>query len=98
MNKTLKTIEFDKVLEILSRFAKSELGKSKCLNTFPVNNKETIKLNLKLTTQAQNTYRQSDTDIPISNLPDITPALNLLKNKITLSIEESISDIEILSL
>ena len=88
MNKTLKTIEFDKVLEILSRFAKSELGKLKCLNTLPSNNKELIKLNQKLTTQAQNAYRQSDTDIPIGNLPDITQPLNLLKNKITLSIED----------
>ena len=88
LNKTLKTIEFDKVLEILSRFAKSELGKLKCLNTLPSNNKELIKLNQKLTTQAQNAYRQSDADIPIGNLPDITQPLNLLKNKITLSIED----------
>lgn len=88
MNKTLKTIEFDKVLEILSRFAKSELGKQRCLSTLPQNNLTTIIKNQKLTTQAQNAYRQSDTDIPLSNIPDITQHLNMLKNKITLAVED----------
>lgn len=88
MNKTLKTIEFDKVLEILSNFAKSDLGKLRCINTELSNDFETIKTNQKLTTEAQNAYRQSDTDIPIGNLPDITNALNILKNKITLAIED----------
>lgn len=88
MNKTLKTIEFDKVLEILSNFAKSDLGKLRCLETKLSNDFESIKLNQKLTTEAQNAYRQSDTDIPIGNLPNITNALNILKNKITLAIED----------
>ncbi len=88
MNKTLKTIEFDKVLEILSNFAKSDLGKLRCLETELSNDFDTIKLNQKLTTEAQNAYRQSDTDIPIGNLPDITNSLSTLKNKITLSIED----------
>ena len=88
MNKTLKTIEFDKVLEILSNFAKSDLGKLRCLETKLSNDFESIKLNQKLTSEAQNAYRQSDTDIPIGNLPNITNALNILKNKITLAIED----------
>lgn len=88
MNKTLKTIEFDKVLEILSNFAKSDLGKLRCIETELSNNFDTIKLNQKLTTEARNAYRQSDTDIPIGNLPDITNSLSTLKNKITLSIED----------
>ena len=88
MEKALKTIEFDKVLEILSRFAVSELGKQRCLKNFPLSELEQIKLAQKLTTQAQNAYRLSSTEIPLSNFADITEALNILKNKITLSIED----------
>ena len=88
MEKALKTIEFDKILEILSRFAVSELGKQRCLKNFPLSELEQIKLAQKLTTQAQNAYRLSSTEIPLSNFADITEALNILKNKITLSIED----------
>lgn len=88
MNKTLKTIEFDKVLELLSSFAVSELGKQRCLNTLPSCDKQEIILNQKLTSQAQSAYRLSTTDIPAGNLPDITQALSILKNKITLSVED----------
>ena len=88
MNKTLKTIEFDKILEILSSFAKSELGRLRCLKTFLSNDTDEIILNQKLTTQAQNAYRKSDTDIPIGVLPDIEKPLSILKSKITLSIED----------
>lgn len=88
MNKTLKTIEFDKVLEILSTFAVSDLGKTHCLDTLPSCNREEIILNQKLTTQAQSAYRLSTSEIPVGNLPDINSALSLLKNKITLSSED----------
>ena len=88
MNKTLKTIEFDKVLELLSGFAVSEPGKMRCLNTLPMDDTTDIRLAQKLTTQAQNAYRLSATAIPAANLPDITETLNILKNKITLSIED----------
>lgn len=84
----LKTIEFNKVLELLSSFAVSDLGKERCLNTELLESAEEIKLNLKLTTQAQNAYRLSASAIPIGSMPDITQALALLKNKITLSIED----------
>lgn len=88
MDKTLKTIEFDRVLELLSGFAVSGLGKVRCLNTLPLTDIEEIKLSQKLTTQAQNAYRQSASAVPISNLPDISDALAILKNKITLSVED----------
>lgn len=88
MDKTLKTIEFDRVLEILSGFAVCGLGKVRCLNTLPLTDIEEIKLSQKLTTQAQNAYRQSASAVPISNLPDITEALAILKNKITLAVED----------
>ena len=88
MNKTLLTIEFDKVLEILAAFASSSPGKLRCLNTLPSNDIGEIKLNQKLTTQAQNAYRLSAADFPVGNIQDITEILSLLKNKITLSVED----------
>lgn len=88
MNKALKTIEFDKVLELLSGFAVSECGKKRCLETRPLKATEDIKLAQSLTTQAQNAYRISANSIPVENLPDINESLNILKNKITLSVED----------
>lgn len=88
MNKALKTIEFDKVLELLSEFAVSDCGKKRCLETLPLSDIEEIKLAQKLTTQACNAYRISASSVPIGSLPDITEALNILKNKITLSVED----------
>ena len=63
MDKTLKTIEFDRVLEILAGFAQSSLGRQKCLAALPSNDLNEIKLNLKLTTQAQNAYRVSASEM-----------------------------------
>lgn len=88
MNKALKTIEFDKVLELLSEFAVSECGKKRCLETLPMTDTEEIKLAQKLTTQAQNAYRLSASAVPIGSLPDIADALGILKNKITLAVED----------
>ena len=77
MNKALKTIEFDKVLELLSEFAVSDCGKKRCLETLPLSDIEEIKLAQKLTTQACNAYRISASSVPIGSLPDITEALNM---------------------
>jgi len=88
VEKTLKTIEFDKVLEILSKFAISALGKKRCLETQLSTDIETIKQNQRLTTQAQNSYRLAASTIPVENLVDITEILTILKGQITLSIED----------
>ena len=88
MDKALKTIEFDKVLEILSSFALSEIGKQRCLDIKLSTDFDEIVLNQKLTTQAQNAYRLSVNAVPVGNLPDIKEALSILKNKITLCVED----------
>ena len=88
MDKALTTIEFDKVLNILSGFALSSAGKRRCLNALPENDIKKIILNQKLTTQAQNAYRLSVNAVPTENLPDITETIGILKNKITLSVED----------
>lgn len=88
MNRMLKIIEFDKVLELLSNFAVSDLGKKRCLETTLSSDTKEIIKSQHLTTQAQNAYRISVTDIPVGNFADITNALAILKNKITLSVED----------
>lgn len=91
MDKALTTIEFDKVLEILSTFAQSECGRLRCLEILNAQHDcefDEIILAQKLTTQAQNAYRLSDSALPAAGMPDITQALNILKNKITLSVED----------
>lgn len=88
MDKVLTTIEFDRVLETLASFAQSECGKRRCLETKLGADIDEIVYNQKLTTQAQNAYRLSDSAVPVAGLPDITEALSILKNKITLNIED----------
>lgn len=88
MDKALITIEFDKVLEILSTFALSNPGKKRCLETTLSTDVNEIVLNQKLTTQAQNAYRLSVNSVPLGNLADISEAVKILKNKITLGVED----------
>ena len=88
MDKTLKIIEFDKVLELLGKFAISTLGHERCLAARPLNNTDDIIRNLKITTQAQDAYRLSGNTIPLSNIADIEETDKKLKNRLTVSIEE----------
>lgn len=88
MDKALITIEFDKVLELLSTFALSNPGKKRCLETSLSTDVNEIVLNQKLTTQAQNVYRLSVNPVPLGNLADISEAVKILKNKITLGVED----------
>ncbi len=88
MDKALTTVEFDKVLELLSTFALSNPGKKRCLETVLSSDINEIILNQKLTTQAQNAYRLSDSSVPAGNITDITDIIRILKNKITLGVED----------
>ena len=88
MDKTLKIIEFDKVLELLGKFAISTLGHERCLAARPLHNTDDIIRNLKITTQAQDAYRLSGNTIPLSNIADIEETDKKLKNRLTVSIEE----------
>ncbi len=86
--KTLKTIEFDKVLELLKNYAASELGKERCLKAKPLATAEQMKTALKITTQAQKVYSASGNSLPLKSIPNIEPGFGKLKNKLTLAIEE----------
>ena len=88
LDKTLKTIEFDKVLVLLSKHAQSRLGKERCLLARPADNNDEIIKNLKVTTQAQNAYRISGNALPLNDFYDIDDTAKKLKNKLPVSIEE----------
>ena len=86
--KALKTIEFDKVLALMSDFAASSAGKSRCLALRPEENEQTIKKNLSLTSEARRAYSLAGNSLPIGELPDISAFWGKLKNKLALSAEE----------
>ncbi len=52
-NKYLRSLEFDKVLEILSGYANTPMGKAKCLELRPFSNKTTIEKELNFVTEAK---------------------------------------------
>lgn len=86
--KALKTIEFDKVLDLLKNYACSDLGKARCLQAAPLATPDEIKTALKITTQAQKVFSMSGNFLPIGSIPDIEPSYGKLKNKLTLAVEE----------
>jgi DNA mismatch repair protein MutS2 len=90
-DKTLETLEFDKVLSYLSEFAVSKLGAQRCLNTQIYENINTIKIELIKTTQAR-TIVNNALNVPLENIFDIEKSLNDAKNKLRLN-EEEIVDI-----
>ena len=62
--KTMKALEFDKVLEKLSNYAKTKQSRDICLNLKPFDNKEQIKRQLQFTHEAKRIYDMA-VDIPI---------------------------------
>lgn len=86
--KALKTIEFDKVLTLMSAYAASAAGKARCLALKPQEDLDQIKKNLKITTEAQKAYSMSGNSLPIGEIPDLSGAGGKLKNKLTLGVDE----------
>ena len=68
-SKTLKALEFDKVLEKLSNYAKSKQSKAICLNLKPFNEPETIKRQLQFTHEAKRIYDLA-VDLPLEFIAD----------------------------
>lgn len=89
-NKSLEILEFNKVLEYLSEFAISDLGKKRCLNTNIFDNVDKIKYELTITDQALTIFN-SAVNIPLENIYDITKSLNDAKKKLRLNEEEIIN-------
>lgn len=71
VSNSLKSLEFDKVLEKLSGFAKIKQSRELCLNLLPFNNIEKIETELIFTREAKRIL-DMPLDIPIGFVADIT--------------------------
>ncbi len=90
-NKTLQTLEFDKILSYLSEFALSDSGKKRCINAVVFDDINTIKNELLLTSQAKTIINQA-INVPFDNVYDIEKSLEDAQKKLRLS-ETEIIDI-----
>ncbi len=87
--KSLKVLEFDKVLTYLSEYSVSILGRERCLNAVVFDNTDIIKHELNLTSQARMIINNA-LNIPLENVYDIEKSLEDARKKIRLDIEEII--------
>ena len=83
--KYLKTLEFDKIIEKLSTYCKTYIGKENVANTLPTFNQYQVTDLLELTNEATSLiYRKGN--IPLSDLPNIEISVKSLESGATLSI------------
>lgn len=87
----LKKLEYNKILEILSTFCNTYIGKLKCSTLIPCNDKELVKNMLEETSEAVNLLYRNNTP-PITEIADNTINIKILESFGTLSIQ-SILDI-----
>ena len=86
MKNYLEKLEYPKILNILSNYASTYLGKEKCLNLIPSNNIDTVKSTLSETEEALNILYRCNTP-PISEIADNTKNLKAIESYSTLSIK-----------
>lgn len=86
MNNNLEKLEYNKILEKLSSYAITYLGKDKCLSLLPSNNKKEVKNMLKETTEAVNILYRSNTP-QIFEIADNTINIKTIESNGTLSIK-----------
>lgn len=67
VEKSFKTLEYDKILSILASFARTQQSKELCLNLLPENNFDEIKENLRCTREAKKLI-DNLLEIPIEHL------------------------------
>ncbi len=80
----LEKLEFNKIKNILSSYAKTDTGKKMCLNLQPSNNKEKVQKALDETTEAVALiYRKGN--LPLESIGDISNYILNLKNQNFLS-------------
>lgn len=75
--KYLEKLEFNKILEILSNYCKTDLGKKSALNLLPSADSDQVKYNLTQTFEASNLITRFGNS-PISETPDINIYLKML--------------------
>jgi len=76
--RTLKVLEWATILENLARHATSEIGKARCLNTPVYSNIDTIKTELKNTTEAKFLLDQAISP-PLGGIRNITESISCAK-------------------
>lgn len=86
MNNYLEKLEYNKILERLSAYAITYLGKEQCLTLLPSNNKEQVRNMLKETEEAVNLLYRCNTP-PISEIADNTINIKTIESYGTLSIK-----------
>ena len=83
--KYLKTLEFDKIIEKLTTYCKTYIGKENVANLLPTFNQYKVTSLLELTNEATNLiYRKGN--CPLSDLPNIEISIKNLESSATLSI------------
>lgn len=87
IQKTLQTLEFDKVLSYLSDYAISDLGKERCLCSQIYEDLNTVKYELLLTSYARIVINNA-LNIPLNNIYDIEKSLKDAKKHLRLNEEE----------
>ncbi len=86
MNNYLEKLEYNKILEKLSDYAITYLGKKLCLNLLPSSDKEQVQNMLKETEEAVNILYRCNTP-PISEIADNTINIKTVESYGTLSIK-----------
>ena len=83
--KYLKTLEFDKIIEKLTTYCKTYIGKENVANLLPTFNQYKVTSLLELTNEATSLiYRKGN--VPLSDLPNIEISIKNLESSATLSI------------
>ena len=86
-SKYLEKLDFNKVCEILEKYAKTYIGKDICLNLLPLDSEKEIVKALKQTTEASTLiYRKGN--LPIDEIENIVPQIKKLNASSSLSIKE----------
>ncbi len=98
MNKLyLNKLEYNKILEILSTYCITYLGKEEALNLLPSNNKEKVKQLLSETYEAVSLIERNS-NLPISEIDNIKPYIKSLESSNAISAKALLSVANILQI
>ena len=95
MNQTLKMLEFNKIMEILSEYAVSTIGKEKILSMRPITYTDKIQNALSETSEAVRIILQKGS-IPLDGVNDIRPFIKKAKIGSILSLRELLKVAQVL--
>ena len=90
-------LEFNSILNILSTFCLTDLGKNQCLNLEPVNSYDKVEKLLEETAEASSFINRFNS-LPITNIPDISIDIKKLESYNALSIQGLINCAHILKI